>query len=90
ILVFRFGGRGLVARPGALAGGAAAAGLPGSRMPGPADIDAAVTTAGPPDPACPLAVPFVPPADPPADPPAVLSSGPSAGPSTTNAPAPLP
>ncbi|MEV0628814.1 1-phosphofructokinase [Nonomuraea wenchangensis] len=84
------GGHGPEALARALAWGAAAAGLPGSRMPGPADIDAAVTAAGPPDPACPLAVPFVPPADPSADPPAVLSPGPSAGPSTTNAPAPLP
>ncbi|MGW5162536.1 1-phosphofructokinase, partial [Nonomuraea wenchangensis] len=62
--------------------GAAAAGLPGSRMPGPADIDPVVTAAGAPDPACPLAVPFVPPAD--------LSRGLLPGPSTTNAPAPLP
>ncbi|MEW9550874.1 1-phosphofructokinase [Nonomuraea sp. NPDC050783] len=52
------GGRGPEALAGALAWGAAAVLLPGSRMPGPSDIDPAPVVVGPPDPDRPLAVPF--------------------------------
>ncbi|WP_188193389.1 1-phosphofructokinase [Nonomuraea sp. SYSU D8015] len=53
------GGSGREALARALAWGAAAVRLPGSRMPGPADIDDAAVTVGPPDPARPLAFPVL-------------------------------
>ncbi|WP_043617164.1 1-phosphofructokinase [Nonomuraea candida] len=48
------GGQGPRALAGALAWGAAAVRLPGSRMPGPADIDPRAVVLGPPDPGRPL------------------------------------
>ncbi|NUP77542.1 MAG: 1-phosphofructokinase, partial [Nonomuraea sp.] len=51
------GGRGVPALAEALAWGAAAVRLPGSRMPGPADIDRSAVLTGVPDPARPLTVP---------------------------------
>ncbi|MEO3801793.1 1-phosphofructokinase [Nonomuraea sp. B1E8] len=54
------GGRGPGALAQALAWGAAAVRLPGSRMPGPADIDPGAVTVGSPDPARPLASPALP------------------------------
>ncbi|HEX4818319.1 MAG TPA: 1-phosphofructokinase [Nonomuraea sp.] len=51
------GGHGPDALATALAWGAAAVRLPGSRMPGPADIDAGAVTVGPPDPERPLTLP---------------------------------
>ncbi|MCK2219203.1 1-phosphofructokinase family hexose kinase [Actinomadura sp. ATCC 31491] len=56
------GGCGPEALARALAWGAAAVRLPGSRLPGPADIDPAPVAVGPPDLACPLTVPHLPPA----------------------------
>ncbi|MEV3982873.1 1-phosphofructokinase [Nonomuraea sp. NPDC049758] len=55
------GGHGVPALAEALAWGAAAVRLPGSRMPGPADIDRAGVRTGAPDPARPLTVPHAPP-----------------------------
>ncbi|MEV4393214.1 1-phosphofructokinase [Nonomuraea sp. NPDC049607] len=55
------GGHGVTALAEALAWGAAAVRLPGSRMPGPADIDRAGVRTGVPDPARPLTVPQAPP-----------------------------
>ncbi|KAB8194477.1 1-phosphofructokinase [Nonomuraea phyllanthi] len=58
------GGHGPAALAQALAWGAAAVGLPGSRMPGPADIDqtidGAAVSVGPPDPSRPLTSPSLP------------------------------
>lgn len=62
------GGHGVPALAEALAWGAAAVRLPGSRMPGPADIDRAGVRTGPPDPARPLTVPHARPVPEPAAP----------------------
>ncbi|SDM03438.1 1-phosphofructokinase [Nonomuraea maritima] len=54
------GGRGPLALRRGLAWGAAAVRLPGSRMPGPADIDEGRVTVGPPDLSQPLSAPALP------------------------------
>ncbi|MFG2074157.1 1-phosphofructokinase [Nonomuraea maritima] len=54
------GGRGPLALRRGLAWGAAAVRLPGSRMPGPADIDEGRVTVGPPDLSRPLSAPALP------------------------------
>ncbi|MEV1203257.1 1-phosphofructokinase, partial [Microbispora rosea] len=51
------GARGATALAEGLAWAGAAVGLPGSRMPGPADIDRTNVRIGPPDPARPLTPP---------------------------------